>query len=163
MAEQITLDTNLLVEYWKEQERRETVQKLLDLSETGAIELAVTSRIRQDVPAPPLSEMINHLPEIGVTESGSVTRLGYWQLGVDQLGDDAFAAFSAKVAELAASSGQREPDWRDWDHLHAHYLQGRDVFLTWDSGILHIADQLRDEFGIVVTTPEHYLRSHQSE
>ncbi len=49
------------------------------------------------------------------------------------------------------------PDWRDQDHIHAHYLQNRDIFLTWDKAILSLAEDLKDKFGIIIVTPETYL------
>jgi len=58
---------------------------------------------------------------------------------------------------IFASRGQAPPDWRDWDHLHAHYLQDRDIFITWDGAILAIAADLQREFGIIVLPPETYL------
>lgn len=36
-------------------------------------------------------------------------------------------------------------------------LEGRDVFLTWDGGILELADALRSRFRIVVMKPEAFL------
>ena len=55
----------------------------------------------------------------------------------------------------------KAPDWRDWDHLHAHYLRRRDVFLTWDGGILDCADELKGKLDIVVMRPEEYLEQHE--
>ena len=157
MTDQLTLDTNIILEYWKFQEKRSVVEKLLELSDSGRADLVVTARIREDIQRAPFSKRVNELTEIGIGESGSVTRLGFWKLGRDQLADDDFVSFSTKVAELAATSGVREPDWRDWDHLHAHYLQRRDYFLTWDKGILGIRKGLKSEFEIEVLTPDEYL------
>jgi predicted nucleic acid-binding protein len=157
MTDRLTLDTNLIIEYWKVHKKEGVVKKLLQLSQIGLVDLVVAARIREDVPREPLSKQVNNLAEIGIGESGSLARLGFWQLGRDQLGDEDFISFSTKVAEMAATSGAREPDWRDWDHLHAHYLQARDYFLTWDKGILGIREGLSSEFGIIVLTPEEYL------
>ena len=49
-----------------------------------------------------------------------------------------------------------DPDWRDLDHLDAHYRAGRDKFVTWDRGILKLSDKL-SRLGIVVITPEKLL------
>ena len=48
------------------------------------------------------------------------------------------------------------PDWRDLDHLDAHYRAGRDKFVTFDRGILKLADEL-SQLGIVVISPEELL------
>ena len=142
MRQRATLDTNLILEYWKLQQKSEIIAKLFELAESGVVELAATARIRED---------------IGITETGSVTRLGSWRIGKDRLAALDFIDFSTTVSELAATTGEREPDWRDWDHLHAHYLQGRDVFLTWDKALLALAEGLSSEFGIIVLTPERFI------
>lgn len=48
------------------------------------------------------------------------------------------------------------PDWRDLDHLDAHYRAGRDKFVTLDRGILNLTDEL-SQLGIVVISPEELL------
>jgi hypothetical protein len=103
----------LLHELWKQREKKGHVETLLRLAEQGRVQLAVTARVREDVPAEPLASRLDELPTLGIAETASVTRLGYWVLGRDRLGADEFVQFEA---ELAASVGRR-PDWRDLDHL----------------------------------------------
>lgn len=153
-----TLDTNLLVEYWKDQAKAAVVKRLLEFAQNRHLDLAVTARIREDIPKPRLSDRIDELPELDVQEIGSVTRLGYWVLGRDMLGDDRFIAVADRLTEGFRRRSHEPPDWRDWDHIHAHYLVGRDAFLTWDKRILDVAPDLQDELGIVVMTPEDYLK-----
>ena len=152
-----TLDTNLLLEYWKEQPKAAVVERLLDLAQNGQLDLAVTSRISADVPRPPLSERINDLPELEIREIGSVTRLGYWRLGVDRFPSEAFSALEHRITGDFRRRGINPPDVRDWDHLHGHFLAGRDAFLTWDKRILDVAPDLQNELGIVVMKPDDYL------
>jgi hypothetical protein len=76
----ITLDTSVLLEYWKNQKKRSSVERLLELSRSGNVDLVVTARIREDVPRPPLSEIINHMYQLNVQEGPSVARLGLWVL-----------------------------------------------------------------------------------
>jgi hypothetical protein len=159
MTTELSLDTNLIMEYWQNRANVEVIEELLRLSDEGQIDLAVTSRIREDIPRSPLSDRMNQLHEIGIQETGSVTRLGHWVLGRDRLGDDAFVSFTQRMEAIFERRSQPPPDWRDWDHLHAHHLQQRDVFLTWDRAILSIAEDLRVEFGMVVLAPEEYLAS----
>jgi len=157
----LTLDTSLLLEYWKRQERKDATEALLDLAHHGDVELAVTARIREDVPRDPLASEIDKLPEIGIQETGSVTRLDYWVLDRDQLGSDAFVEFENELRKRAASTGAKVPDWRDLDHVHAHFLQHRDVFLTWDKAVLQLAPELNARFQIIVVRPDDFLRSWQ--
>ena len=53
MTVRLTLDTNLLQEYWREQEKRDVVVRLLRLADEGKAELVVTNRISDDIPGGP--------------------------------------------------------------------------------------------------------------
>jgi hypothetical protein len=150
MADKLTLDTDLVREWFDQDSRVEAVKELLDLGDRGEVDLAVTARIHEDIWFPPLSERLSELGELGIAETGSVTRLGYWKLGRDHLGHQGFV-------DWVDSLDVKEPDWRDFDHLHAHMLQGRDFFLTWDKKILHFADDLSTLWEIEVRAPEQYL------
>jgi predicted nucleic acid-binding protein len=157
----LTLDTNLLIEYWKRQKKMDIVENLLELAKLGKVDLAVTRRIRQDIPKPELSNRLNDLPELQIAETGSIARFGYWLLdGREMLGDETFNDFLPTAAKLATQRGETPPDWRDWDHLHAHYLLKRDVFLTWDNGIICLSKELKDKFDINVISPDEYLESY---
>ena len=158
----LTLDTTLLHDHFKQRDRCEFVEKLLLLAKQGKVDLAVTARVHEDIPNPPLSDRLNELPELGVSKTGSVTRLGFWVLGRDMLGDEAFEKFYSTARELAKQFGKKL-DRRDWDHLHAHYLLHREVFLTWDGGITCLAEALKNQFDVVVMTPEKYLQAFSSE
>lgn len=127
--EKLTLDTMLLQDYWKQRPRKDSIEKLLELAREGRVDLAVTARVREDVPDEPLASEIDNLSELNVRETGSVTRLGYWRLGRDRLASDDFADYERELGERA-DKGEKIPDWRDLDHLHAHFLEGRDIFLT---------------------------------
>jgi hypothetical protein len=153
----LTLDTNLVHEFLKQRPKADLVKKLIELAEQGIVELAVTARIREDIPEDPLASRLNELPELGIAETGSVARVGFWVLGRDMLGSQEFEEFSRTACGLALESGRKGPDWRDWDHLHAHMLADRDVSLTWDNGILCLAPELRTQLGVRVMSPEEYL------
>ena len=157
-----TLDTNVLEEYWREQENAAVTESLLDLAMIGQVDLAITSRINADIPDLPLANRINDLPELNVQQIGSVFRLDLSALdGGDLLGSDIFLDVIATLDDKFIRQGRRKkrPDWRDWDHLHGHYLSGREVFLTWDRPILEVASELQQQLGIVVMTPEEFLCS----
>jgi hypothetical protein len=139
----------LLQDYGKQRPRKDAIERLLELAREGRVDLAVTARIREDIPDEPLASEIKKLAELNVAETGSVTRLGSWQLGRDQFGSEAFAGYEAELGQRVGK-GEKIPDWRDLDHLYAHLLQGRDIFLTWDEGILGLSEELKARFGIVV-------------
>lgn len=64
----LTLDSNIPLEYWKDQERKGVVEELIALERAGKVSLMVTARIRQDIPRDPLASEINRLPELGIHE-----------------------------------------------------------------------------------------------
>jgi hypothetical protein len=159
VATTVTLDTNLLFEYWRDRPRKAVVKRLLRLADRNDIDLAITARVREDIPDKPLASRINALAKIGVRETGSVTRLNYWVLGRDQLGSDAFEDFGLELESVRQERDPAVPDWRDWDHLHAHMLQHRAVFLTWDRAVLRLGQTLQARFGIRVESPEDFVSS----
>jgi hypothetical protein len=159
-AERVTLDTNVVREHLQHRAKAAVVGRLLKLTAVGKIDLAITARIRADIPKPPLSDRLNKLPMLGIGEIPAPARLNSWTLGVDILGDDRLAERSPKPDDRLPT--RRTPDWRDWDHLHAHHLSGRDVFLTWDRGILALRQNLRQDHGIIAMTPEEYVARCES-
>ncbi len=155
-----TLDTNLLQEFWRNRDRVDVVQDLLDLAQNGRLDLAVTTRIHADVPRRPLSDRISKLPMLGVRQVGSVFRLDVSRLDCgDVLGGDRQLAEMESIKRDLQLQGRKIPEWADWDHIYGHYSSGRDVFLTWDRGILNIAAQLKTKLGVIVMKPEDYLSS----
>ena len=162
----ITLDTDVVEEYWKNQAKIEDVEKLLELGKKWEIDLAVTRRIHDDIPRRPLAEKINDLPNLNIHEIGAVIRIGNWKVGIDIAGSDDFKKLIDSLEsskKFCHMNEDNRPDWRDWDHIHTHYRYDRDYFLTWDRGILHFKEELHDELGIIVMKPEKYLLEHQSD
>ena len=160
----VTLDTNVVREWWDDRSKVEHVEKLLELGEKSEIDLAVTSRIHDDIPNPPLANKINNLPNLNIREIGAVIRFGHWKVGVDTVGIDEFKKFSDSLVaskKFSHMNKNKQPDWRDRDHVHTHYRYGRDYFLTWDKGILHFKEELHEGLGIAVMEPEEYLSCHQ--
>ena len=158
----VTLDTNVLMEYWRNQKNVLITKSLLNLARQGKIDLAITSRISADIPDLPLATRINDLPQLSVQQIGSVFRLDHSSLGGgDVLGSDSFLDIVDSLDNRFDREGRvkRRPDWKDWDHLHGHYLSDRDVFLTWDRPLLEVASELQQQLGIVVTTPQEFLDS----
>lgn len=151
----LTLDTDVVREWLDQDLRVRVVEDLLELSDRGLVDLAVTATIHQDIPRPPLADRLSVLPEVGIAETGTVFRLDVSALdGPDMLGSQGFVDWMENL-------GVKNPDWRDFDHLHSHLLQGRDFFLTWDSKIHHFAKDLSSLWGIEVRRPEEYLAERQ--
>lgn len=156
----VTLDTNVVREWWENRAKIEHVNELLNLGRSRKIDLAVTSRISDDIPEPPLADRINELPNLNVRDIGSVIRFGRWKAGIDVAGNDEFKKFldsPAVVRKLNQMNAEKRPDWRDWDHLHTHYRYKRDCFLTWDKGILHFADELKKKLDVIVMKPDTFI------
>lgn len=167
MAERVTLDTNLLVDLWRDRVKRDRTDKLLELQRQGNVELAVTGHIRDDITYGELAERLNELPELPIAETGGVFRLDISTLGgPDVLGNGGFDDFLhsddyAQIRDRLLREGKLrkdgEPDQHDWLHLHAHFVHGRDTFLTWDKGLLAFAPTLAERFGLVVESPDAFL------
>lgn len=155
MAETLTLDSSIPIEFWKNQQRKAVVEQLLALARTGEVSLSVTARIREDIPDDPLASEIDRLPELGVAEWPSVMRFDVGVLGRDMLGSDEFIERQEVADAEMRGRGHTPLDWRDWDHLHAPTLQGRDVFLSWDRRLLEASAMV----GLRAMTPEDYLAS----
>jgi hypothetical protein len=114
MPIRLTLDTNLLQEYWREQEKRSVVEQLLDLGRGGVAELVVTARIGDDIPGGPLADRLRELPELGIARIGGIFRLDLSALdGSDMLGSDVFDQLAQQAdAELTRRGRAAVPDWR---------------------------------------------------
>lgn len=164
MVIRLTLDTNLLQEYWREQERRDVVAALLDLADSGVAELVVTARVHADIPGGPLAERLKELPEMRIGQIGGVFRLDISALdGGDMLGSQTFDTLAQQaMAELQRRGRTELPDWRDWDHLQSHFIMRRDVFLTWDKRLLEAAQIIAVELPVIARTPEDFLATRET-
>ena len=159
----VTLDTNVVKTWWENRSKVEHVETLIELGKKFEIDLAVTGRIHDDVPNQPLAAKINDLPNLLIDEIGAIIRIDNWKPGIDTGGITEFVNFIGSIEisdKFDHMSKKRQPDWRDWDHIHTHYRYGRNYFLTWDRGILHFQKEF-EEFGIKVMKPENYLSQHQ--
>ena len=159
----VTLDTNVVREWWENQSKIEHVETLIEFGKKFEIDLAVTGRIHDDVPNQPLAAKINDLPNLLIDEIGAIIRIDNWKPGIDTIGIAEFVNFIGSIEtsdEFNSMNQKKRPDWRDWDHIHTHYRYGRNYFLTWDRRILHFQKEFED-FGITVMKPEDYLSQHQ--
>ena len=150
----VTLDTNVVIEWWDNQDKVEHVEKLLELGKKFEIDMAVTRRIRDDLLKRSSTAEINDLPNLLIHEIGAVMRLNNWEAGTDTVGVTEFVNFIGSIEisdEFNHMNKDKRPDWRDWDHIHTHYRYSRDYFLTWDRRVLHFKKAFED-FGIKVRT-----------
>ena len=159
----VTLDSSVVVEYLEKRKKAEVVERLLELAQNEQLDLRVTGRIREDIPRQPLRDRINELPELGIQEMGSIIRTGCWRPGRDSAGSTKLQEVIDSLPHDSSRPKRKRPDWRDWDHVQTHYLNGRDVFLTWDKGILNAAPHLKEKLGIVIMKPEDYLRHYKNQ
>ena len=157
----LTLDTSVVFELWKRGRKVNAVERLIQLGRTQPMSLRVTGRIFEDVPRPPLADEIPRLPGVGIDTMSSVIRPQHWRVGVDTPGARAFAQAYFDLTDPQDQEGRR--DWKDWDHLHAHFVNKRDVFLTWDNKLLRYGEGLRERLGLVVMRPEDYLAQVSTE
>ena len=161
-----TLDTNIPFELWMKGDRKGVVDRLIEIAASMPMSLRVTGRIREDVSLPPLADRIYELPELGIDLMGSVIRYGHWEAGTDTFGSAKFEQVRESIVDRAGRMSGHPgsgPDWRDWDHVHAHYLSKRDAFLTWDGPLLACAKELKEGLDIVVMPPEQYLEELDSD
>ena len=154
----VTIDTNILQELWRNQDKSEIVKDLLTLSDKGRLDLAVTTRIEYDIPLPPLSERFDELPVLGVQKIGTVGRWGVSTWGGGDFWSDGRAVeVESAIASSLHERGLRAPETADFDHIFGHHIAERDVFLTWDKAILRAADLFREHLGVRIVAPEDFL------
>lgn len=155
--EKITLDTDALRDLLEHRERGvKAMYEIWRLVDEGEVEWAVTRGVDFDIPEGRLRERLKELPVLSVTKTGKVARVGEWILGVDVLGGEEFVSLENEVKAEWAPGQRNLPGREDFDHIHTHWALGRDVFLTWDQGILALSEKFT-KLGICVTTPEQYL------
>jgi predicted nucleic acid-binding protein len=46
----VTVDTSILLELWKDHDKRAVVERLLRVAEEKGVVLAITARVREDIP-----------------------------------------------------------------------------------------------------------------
>ena len=170
-----------------ERKKKSVVEALLRSAASGRLDLAITSRYEVDTPWNPRKDKIEEfLRTHRIPIIGAVARFGYSRWGggdvygsgpggirtkLELLSPQTYpmwpppealkyAEYPSHLRNPKASEPHREPappDWRDLDHLDAHYRARRDKFVTFDGGILKLADKL-SHLGIVVISPEELLR-----
>jgi hypothetical protein len=147
----VTLDTTVVRPWLSTNETSSGFQKLLELKQQDKIDLIVTRRIYEDIPHEPLKSRINKLTEIGIRIEDDVIRFDISSFDTCMFGDNDFFQFT---------SGSEPSDirWRDFDHVHAHYLLKRDVFLTHDNDLLDLQEAIKSRFNIRILRVGAFLK-----
>ena len=160
----VTLDTDVFLKM-----KRGESMDILEFRKKYLVDLAVTQRIREDIPLRPDEEQllfdayIRRIPSIMRCSFDSKARRFLLNPKFNKPGCTEFLKFTESIINsYFKPKGETPPGYLDWDHLHAHYLSGRDIFLTDDQKILKIKDHLKEELGIVVMNFEGFLNTFES-
>ena len=160
----VTLDTDVLLKM-----KRGEVVDMREFRKTYLVDLAVSQRIHEDIELRPDEEKflsdyyIRTIPSIMRSSFDSKAQRFLLNPKFNKPGSTEFLKSAESIINnFFKPRGETPPGYLDWDHLHAHYLSERDIFLTDDQKILKIKDQLKDELGIVVMNLEDFLNSFES-
>lgn len=157
-VDRLTLDTNLIQDYWRQRPRKWAIERLLELARKGTVDLVVTRYIEDDIPRAPLRKRLAELPALQIGKTGGLFTFGASTFGgSDFFGSDAFLNCQQAFVGWRPAKGEA-PDARDWNHLHAHYAKRRDYFLTWDQALVELGAILEAGFPLGVTSPDQYLQ-----
>ena len=164
---EVTIDTNVFQEHERKREKWAVAEKVFVLAKQGKIDMTVTTRARADMPDGPLRKAFEaRLAKPGFTLSPAAIQ--YDADGgeeTDYLSDFMIDDFMAALEKRDRERGRRKkiPCQNDRDHVQGCHLARRDVFLTWDKGVLRWAADLKPRFGILVMTPEAFLEQFSKE
>ena len=154
----ITLDTNILI-YMKSGNMLSPVE----LYNKCPMDIAVTHRIRDDLQINSSDEhfiknnYIRRIPSIMRSCFDSKSKRFLLNPEFDKPGCTEFIKLAESIIDSFERTGEKPPEYLDWDHIHAHYISGRDIFVTEDNKILKVACKLK-ELGIRVMRFEELLR-----
>lgn len=163
-----TFDTNALINRYEAGPTATSVAELvalLEMASSGAVDGAVTTRVAEDLGRdkdPDRRARILRAIE-GLPVIGSVFRLDVSPLdGLDTLADGDPNASHLQIERiifpnLLRSSKHYANCRDDIDHVIAHYLAKRDIFVTDDGGIMSKQKQLADALQISVMRPGECL------
>jgi hypothetical protein len=165
----ITLDTNCIINVRDTKSQTATsveqIQELLRASHQNALELAITTRVeadlyqdRDELRRAELLRALNEFPVIGGLLRWDTSR---WDNGDLWAGEQEVKL--AEEVERILFPGLKHDDKRysnkinDVDHLVAHHINKRDIFVTDDKRLLTRSPELQRALGIVVICPQDCL------
>jgi hypothetical protein len=147
------LETSAIIGFLKDEPDCRSIEKLLALSESGQIELFVSSFAWEEAYKPLLDELgtnkkerlmklTKHLPK--------VARIGEWTIGSDILGHN-----DSSTIELTLSKASRS----DKEQFLSYAALGIDFFITKDKDFLKklVRTRLEKEYGFQIGTAHECL------
>lgn len=166
MTFELTLDTNaviVLADGQSSDGTHDPLSTLMGLHREGRLELASTTAARRDIAND--TDVARRTRTLGFLESlpmvPALARLDVstWDRG-DVLASDEDAAMANEVMAVVRPNAvfrvghvNSRNSATDVDHVVAHLLAGRDIFVTLDKRVLKRANALAERFSIVVCTP----------
>ena len=153
----ITLDTNVILKM-----KRGEILDPLKLREKCPLDLAVTQRIRDDLSLNLSDEQflensfIRRIPSIMRSSYDSKSERFLLNPEFDKPGSTEFLQVAESIIEGLKHTSENPPEYLDFDHIHAHYMSGRDIFVTEDRKILRLSSKLKG-LGIRIMNFEELL------
>ena len=153
----VTLDTNVIIDM-----QRGKMLAPAELYKKCPMDLAVSHRIRDDLRLNPFDEQFltgNNIRKIpAIMRCCYDSKSGRFLLNpeFDKPGSTEFLKMTESTIDGLRKAGGNPPEYLDWDHLHAHYMSDRDIFVTEDKAILNVGPQLK-ELGIRVMSFEEFV------
>lgn len=154
----VTLDTNVFLNM-----KCGRMLSPVELRKICPVDLAISHRIQDDLPLKSSDEQflrdnyIRKIPSIMRFCFDSKSQRFLLNSQFDKPGCTEFFKMAESIIDGLRKTGVNPPEYLDWDHLHAHYISGRDIFVTEDKKILKIGCQLK-ALGIRVMRFEELLR-----
>ena len=162
----LTLDNNCIINLLDTKSKSATstdeLSEIMRLALSGIADIAITTRVEADLENDSDAErkavflkQIQMFPVIGAVGRWDKTK---WDNG-DIWADDTTTRLADDIQKLVFPGGinKERSDYgnkiNDVDHLVGHKINGRDIFVTDDKGILKKSEELKRSPGIVVMSP----------
>jgi hypothetical protein len=173
-APKITLDTNCIINLFDVTAKTPTsVTALTRIVKEGfanRADIAITTRVEADLlndkdpdRKAAMLKMLDLLPVVGTVGRWGTTT---WDSG-DFWGSDKTAKLALEIQNvifpgLLPSDRRYRNKQMDVDHLVGHLINGREIFVTDDSGILSKRDALKRSPGLLVMSPDECIAHLES-
>jgi hypothetical protein len=179
MTLRFTIDTCCVIDGAQQEHAWREVDELVEMARAGTIELWLTTAFDGDQRRAGADKYeinrrwLQERPIIG--RAVNPVRLDYSEASLDGMvlacdeDDNADQIIQDLLPRVSRRRGRRNPEVAgmhpkidDVHHLSSHRMHGNDVFVTRDSDMLDVRDQLLARVGIVVETPAEALARSQA-